>query len=657
MKITLVKLHLVNFKGIRNMTIDCGSVTNIYGDNATGKTTLFDGFNYLLFDKDSQNKKEFGIKTADANGNVLHGLDHEVEGTLRVDGRKLTLRKVFSEKWTKKRGSASEEFTGHTTDYFVDGVPVKLKEYKDRIDSLIDESVFKLLTSPTYFNEQLSWQDRRRTLLEVCGDLTDAEVIASNDALSALPGILDGRAIEDHRKVLAAKRKEINDELDKIPVRIDEAERSKPDTEGLNETALQAEIEQLKFEVDTKSSELNRLQTGGEVAEQQKRLSELEGELMGLKNQKQSGAMDEVTKQRQVVMKLSDESANLTAQIKRLEKTIEQNKSDIESYTDDADRWRKEWVELNGLPFQPVVDDKCAACGQDLPHDQVQEVQEKALAEYNHRKSKRLEHIAQSGKSAKSEAERLTVTNAKHTDELGSLMHQLSAAQDTEDSAHHELDCLQAVVQDVSTDTEYIAKQAEIAAVQGKIVALRSSSLAEVERVRTELMDLRDSLRRKETLLARFEQVRNTDKRIDELKKHERTLSAEFERLQEELYLTEEFTRAKVALLESRINSKFQYARFKLFDTQINGGLSETCETLYQGVPYGSGLNNAARINVGLDIINTLSEHYGISAPVVIDNAEAVTQLASTDSQVIALYVSERDKQLRVETDNLKEAV
>lgn len=83
------------------------------------------------------------------------------------------------------------------------------------------------------------------------------------------------------------------------------------------------------------------------------------------------------------------------------------------------------------------------------------------------------------------------------------------------------------------------------------------------------------------------------------------------------------------------------------------------CETLYEGVPYGSGLNNAAKINVGLDIINTLSEHYGILAPIFVDNAEAVTKFINVDAQLISLVVSEKDKQLRVELDpiELKEAI
>ena len=148
---------------------------------------------------------------------------------------------------------------------------------------------------------------------------------------------------------------------------------------------------------------------------------------------------------------------------------------------------------------------------------------------------------------------------------------------------------------------------------------------------------------------ARLQQVQLSEQRIIELEAEEKELAKEFEDLEHQLYLTEEFIRSKVTLLEEKINSKFKYARFKLFETQINGGLTETCETLYQGVPYSRGLNNAARINVGLDIISTLAEHFNVACSIFIDNSESVTELIDMDTQIISLVVSGTDDELRVE--------
>ena len=188
----ILNLTLRNFKGIRHFNLDTqGKDANIYGDNATGKTTLADAFMWLLFDKDSSNRKDFQIKTLKPNGEPEHGLEHAVEAILQLsNGSQLALKKVYYDKWTKKRGSATAEFTRHTTDYFIDGVPVQKKEYDAKIAEIADENIFRLLTDPRYFNEILHWPDRRKLLLEVCGDVSDAEVIASNKDLSGLSEIL-----------------------------------------------------------------------------------------------------------------------------------------------------------------------------------------------------------------------------------------------------------------------------------------------------------------------------------------------------------------------------------------------------------------------------------------------------------------------------------
>lgn len=222
-----------------------------------------------------------------------------------------------------------------------------------------------------------------------------------------------------------------------------------------------------------------------------------------------------------------------------------------------------------------------------------------------------------------------------------------------------EIETIQEEMNQFVKDPAYIAKLQEKQDIEAQITALEESCHEEVVKIQTEIAVLEDQVRTAENRLADVQRHKQGQERIEELKKQERTLAAEYEKLEGELFLTEQFIRSKVVLLEDRINSRFQYARFKLFDVQINGGVVETCETLYGGVPFSGGLNNAARINVGLDIINSLSEHYGFTAPIFIDNAEAVTQLIETKGQQIRLVVNEQDKVLRIVAHNkeLKEAV
>jgi DNA repair exonuclease SbcCD ATPase subunit len=657
-EIKLLKLNLKNFKGVKQFTLDLqGENAKVYGDNATGKTTMFDAFIWVLFDKDSQNKKDFQLKTLSGKNEAIHGLEHEVVATFKVNNRNLTLRKVFSEKWTKKRGSALSEFTGHTTDYYIDGVPVKLKEYKEQVDSIVQEDIFKLLTSPSYFNEQLKWQDRRALLLTICGDITDQEVIDSNKSLSLLTSVLNGKTIENHRKMVAARRTEINKELDRIPIRIDEVTRSMPDTSDLNEDELQQEISFLKNQIEEKESEMSRIKSGGEISIKEKKLREIEGELQQIKNDLQGKTLEDMSAKRQELSTIRYDVENAELKIRTKRNRIASNNKSIQSSVELTERLRNEWHEVNDRAFELHHAEDCPTCGQALPSEQIQEAHEKALAQFNLEKAQKLERIVSQGKLETGVIDGLKAENQQLETEIANLEDFVNVQNSEVERVQEVVFTLQAGVKNVDSDPLYINKKKEALSIEESIQNLRSSVQESISKLNQEIAELRNNINLLEQDKAKFAQVKLSNQRIQELEEQERALAAEFEKLEQELYLTEEFIRTKVNLLTEKINSKFKYARFKLFDTQINGGLSETCETLYEGVPYNGGLNNAARINIGLDIINTLAEHYGVSAPIFVDNSEAVTQLIEVNSQVISLVVSEADKKLRVEYGNMEEAI
>ncbi|MGG3278832.1 AAA family ATPase [Paenibacillus solani] len=660
-KIVLVSLILRNFKGMREFVLDTGSDSvSVFGDNATGKTTLFDGFVWALFGKDSQNRTDFEIKGLDELGLVAeHGLQHEVEAVLMVDRRRRSFKKVFAEKWTRKRGQATSDFSGHTTDYYVDGVPVKQGQYKAEVDGLISEDIFKLLTSPSYFNDVLKPDARRKVLLEVCGEMTDAEIIAGNKQLAPLADILGDRSLEDHRKVIAARRTEINKELEKIPVRIDEARRSMPDVSDLDGELLQEDIDTLRGRIDAKVAELQRIQSGGELSAKELRLREISAELIDIKQRVQAGGMQAVNDHRERMFQLGGEASGLKSQIAAGQREIEQYKRQVTRAENQAARLREEWHSANELAFsgEHQHDGNCPSCGQALPADQVQAAHEKALEDFNLNKSRRLERISSDGKAAAEEARKLKHSMFDQEESLNNLEKQLTVKQKEISEAEATLQRLSTQVADPGEDPEYQAKKQEANAVREEIEQLNFAASDAISKVQSEIRLFRSQVDELEADKAKLTTVVTTEKRITELAEQERKLAAEYEQLEHELYLTEEFTRTKVSMLESKINRKFKYARFRLFEEQVNGGLKDVCKTMYNGVPYEGGLNNAARINVGLDIINTLGEHYGFSAPIFVDNAEAVTQLIDTDAQVIRLVVSENDKKLRLEHNDIQEAI
>ena len=675
-------LKLRNFKGIRDFTLDASNSGNsncdilgsidgaktesssissqfhgdieVWGDNATGKTTLFNAFTYLLFDKDSANRADFEIKTLDAEGKAIPGLDHEVEAVLvmaeGLDSENLlTLRKVYKEKWTKKRGSAQAEFTGHTTDHYIDSVPVPKGEYQEFIGSLIDEEAFRLLTNPRYFPEVLSWQKRRDLLLSVCGDVSDADVIASDATLANLPDILGNRSLEDHRKVIASKRTEINKQLQAIPVRIDEANRALPVLpDGVNEDSIRSEITSLEAQRQKKQGERVTVEKGGAIAENTKALREVEAQLLDIANKHRARLDDDIKAAKKQLMDAHDKGVDLTSDQRQKQGEINDNIASIGRLEAQLEAWRDQWRRINRQEFVCQRNDTCPTCGQALPPEQVQSAQDKALADFNQDKASRLEQLNGEGKTAKARVSELEIKNNSLAEEISGILEQIATLESQGKDAQAKITDLQATATTYAENPECVAKSKEKAALEQDIEGLKAGNSMTLDAIAQGIVGLDLAIESAESTLAQVAQREKGLVRVKELKAEERTLAASYEALEGELYLTEQFVRSKVRLLEDKINSKFRVTKWKLFEEQINGAINEICEATLYGVPYAS-LNHGGKMDVGLDIISQLQSHWGVRCPVWVDNAEAFCHLPKMDCQMIKLVVSPNDPVLRVE--------
>ncbi|MCK8826378.1 AAA family ATPase [Natroniella acetigena] len=645
-EIKLLNLKLRNFKGIRELEIAPGAQDiEIFGDNGTGKTTVADAWFWLLFDKDSKENstQSFDIKTLDEQGNVIHGLEHEVTGILQVDSKRLEFKKIYKEKWTKQRGSATKKFTGHTTDYFINSVPVKKKEYEERISEIIDEDIFKLLTNPSYFNEELHWTDRREILIEVCGDVTTEDVINQNEELEKLSNVLSDRSLEEHQKVIHSKRKEINKELEKIPIRIDEVQQSMPDISALNEENIKSEIEGLKMRKQAKEKKLSQIKNGGQSADLRNQLAEIKAEIAEFKNDYKSDIDALIDKRQEELESVRKEYREVMGEYNDTDYQIMRFESQIGTLEDKIKTLRDNWHRWNEKEYQPDLE--CPECGHEFAAGQTRK-------EFNARKAKKLKGINQDGKELKSELESKQEELSSLESKLKRLQEEKQEKQVAADEVKSEIEKLKQKAQSYKDNGQYQQLQVKKEELQRKLDNLEESKQEDIQEVESEISQLEssiDSLKVKKSKIKQVEQAKN---RIEELKQKEKELAAEYEKLEEQLYLTEEFVRTKVDLLEEKINSKFEYAEFKLFEEQVNGGVKEVCETTFDGVPYGSGLNTGAQINVGLDIINTLSDHYSFKAPIFIDNAESVTQIADIDAQMVKLIVSPHHKELFIVSES-----
>jgi len=665
-KIKLSKLKLRNFKGIRDLEIDFnGNDTRVYGDNGTGKTTVFDAFVWLLFNKDSNNRTDFEIKTME-NDKVIHHLDHEVEATLLVDNKELNLKKVFREKWTKPRGQLDHVFGGHETKYYIDGVPSKKKEYDETIADIIDEDVFKLLTNPSEFNVNLHWTKRRELLLEIAGDITDEDVIKSNKDLSKLLDILNGRSIEDLKKIIAEKRKEINERIKEIPTRVDEINRNMPDLSNIKESDINTQLEQLNAEIDAKNEQINSIKNGSEANELKKKISDIELQIVSVKNEHEQVGKEELHK---LKMRLQEEESNhqiLQGDVRHHMQRKNSNDKQIKSYERQMKNLRDEYKrnqelfnEINAQEFQHDDECICPTCKQDLPVEQV----DAAIAKFNENKAEKLEEIKarqekinEEGIALKDKVESIKKENESVQGEIDRITEIGKNKVKEIELLKKKIEKAESKIKPVEENEQYIKLNEKKQALEKQIIELEHSVENEISKVQEEVNFLKEKQLSLQAELAKFVQVEHSKKRITELENEEKQLATEFEELEHQLYLTEEFTRRKVEMLTDNINSKFKYARFRLFEEQINGGLNEVCVVIGKNGESYENINNAYKINISLDIINTLSKHYGVQAPIFVDNAESVTKLIDIDAQVISLIVSEQDKKLRIETDSEKES-
>ena len=649
-EIKLVNLKLRNFKGIKKFDLKAnGNDVQVFGDNATGKTTLYDAFLWLLFNKDSQNKTKFSLKTLTPDGQEMNNLEHEVEATFLVDGQSLTLKKIHYEDWTQKRNALEKTFKGHKNDYFIDDVPTPEGQYKKEIEALIDEEVFKLLTSPTYFNEQFKWEKRREILLEITGDLTDEEVINANETLQELTGILQGKKIEDRKKIIAAKKKKINDEIKSIPTRISEIKNMLPEEE-IDVASIEKEVSALEKEIDGHVTQINSIQNGTAIVGKKQELQQVVLDLETIKRELESESVEKANK---VNAKIHEEQSNISI-LKRkkedAEHQVKRNNDDISLIDKDLIALREQWNEKDALIYEHKQECECPTCGQALPEAELQAAKEKAVASFNFKKSTELERITASGKSKSEMKAKLQEQNEKLSATVEATQSSIGLKLSAISKLEEELETLRTAVRDARQDAKYQSKVQEQEKLIEVIKSLQENAETAVVGIESEVAILRAKRNELNQQIAKHNHFVASLQRIAELEAQQEQLARDFEEVEKELFLIEEFTRIKVEMLDEKINSKFKIARFKLTHKQVDGTLIDVCETTYNGVPYGSGLNNAAKINVGLDIIQTLSDHYGFRVPIFVDNAEAVTKIAETDSQLISLVVSEPDKQLRIES-------
>lgn len=662
------KISLLNFKGLRSQEIMfTNGSTNIFGANGSGKTSIFDAFTWLLFGKDSTDRKDFEIKTLDGQNKPIEKIEHEVEAEIDIDGQVYNIKRVLKEKWVKKKGSTHTEFTGNETEYYWNGVPMQQKEFQNNVSQIMDEGLFKMITNTLAFNS-LKWQDKRNTLMSMVS-VSDQDIANGNDAYqSLLVEVKKHKNIEEYKKMILASVKKAKEDIKNIPTRIDEVSRSLPEEQDFRSIETRIQMDQAEIlKIDDQIQD--RTKAIDEVIKKRNdhalKISKVNGEISSIENQARMDALKQVTKDTSEIDTVKSkitykktEQETIKGQIARTMSQETSLKNQIENLDKTIASKRGEWNEENSKEL--VFNDNqfcCPACKREFEAADIDVKKAELSSNFQKDKQEKLSQIQEKGKS-------LAADKLNAETELNNVIASLKTLNQRKHEAEAEINEMEAQVvkwnsentlKDTSKEekiyesilemnVEYKAKKQEKTELEKIVIEVPTADNSDLKEKRKELSDNIDKLK---ITMSDEEQIKKGKERILALQKEESDLAQQIADVEKIEYTIDQFTKAKMDKIESLINAKFKFVKFKMFDQQINGGEVECCEALINGVPF-SDANTASKINAGLDIINTLTNHYQVSAPIFIDNKESVTEIIPTVSQVISLIVSPEDKKLRV---------
>lgn len=638
--IRIKRLILRNFKCHEKLELEFeGRNADIYGDNAVGKTTVYDALTWLLFGRDSRGngEKSIDVKPLNADGEVKdHTSETVVEAVLTVSGEPIQLCRTLKEIWSTKRGRSEATFDGNTSDYFVNGVPCKRSVFADEVERIVDEDVFKLLTDVNYFAEKLSWQGRREVLFKLAGVVSDEEIMRSDERFLPLISSKGTLTVDEYKKKLVADKKRHSGASGEIPARISECQRTIDDIRGIDFAAIERDMTVKDAKRAGLEGELSRINNDSASEALRIALEKVKSDVDRLDadndifRARQSADMPDVSRLRSTY-------ANLASSIARLRKTlggVEEYENTLETRIDES---RKRWMSVNAEEFNRGW---CPACGQVLPAKKMEE----AKARFDADKQARLADIEKTANILKaSKHDALSRIDALQ-DEIRQVERELAAAKDALEAA----EACKVEVRDVDGYAErrqqLVMRKSEI---EEKMADLALSQRDVKDKLCRQIDEIGEELKGMREQLSRGALLEYSEKRIESLREDARNAAVYLDAIDRELYLLEEFTRYKVKFVEASVNDLFELVSFRLFREQANGGLEDRCDVTVNGIPY-INLNSGMRINAGIDIINVISAAYGVTVPLFIDNAESVTRLVRTNGQAIKLIVNEDDKELRV---------
>lgn len=672
-KVTIEKLTLKNFRGVENLEATFNPImTFITGHNRQGKTTVENAWLWLLTGKDTDLRKDFDIKPKDENGNYKKTSATEVHAAIDVNGVKYSIKRIYTEKWTKKRNSNEMEFNGNETNFFINEVPYSQTDFnREMLNIISTEEIIHLLGNIKNFNS-LDWVKQRQYLTAISPKVTiddifkaieDSREFTETQISILRKEIESGKTIDLFKKQMDAQIKLVKDSLEGIPVRIDEVQRQIVDTVNFTEieTNLNAKKEQLEV-IEKRLNDANLVnqemmqKNQSNIQEQMKSIQQVqtnkfeqEQKLTQLERNRTSILSGEVDVKQRALNEVKEKLRLNNVNIVTSEHTVKSKSEDLEKANKERKELVDKWTVLKNTtcPLQSNPNDEsCPTCKQPLPLEDRQKKLDEAIATWNNKKVSDLAEIEKQGAAKKVLIDELTKEIATFSTELAGYKSKIAELESSILVAENELSHAKNVLIESEPTQDEITLKAQIDAIviptliQPEPIVSANDVQDKSDRaiLLTEIETLKTTLNQKTI-------NENNKKRIMELLTEQKALNTELLTKEGIESIIKKYVKVEIQSIEDSVNSLFEKVNFKLFEFQVNGTEKEICKCMINGVHYPT-LNTAGKVHAGMDVIKTLQNHYQIMMPIFADNKESVSQneMVQMPNQLILMQFVEGGK-------------
>lgn len=660
-KILIDKICLRYFKGVENKEIVLGDNINVVkGRNGIGKSTIADAISWVLFGTNQAGATKFGIKTKDKDGREIEDVAHSVEISLSVqDEQEGMMCYVLTRTLTETRkddGSVTNNYT-----YKVDGEVETAGDFKKVVDAICPEEVFRLCSSPYSFT-QMDWSEQRKRLNEMFGVPSVEDVTGGDKKYDAIKELLEKDDVDKILKHLNYKRKEVQKNLDEVPVRLEALKNVLPKAEDW--AAVEKLILEKRKEITETRKNLNTIDNGGadfirkyqnintlNLDHKRKRIMEESaqlrlGEIIKANAEVKTACKKAVAEAEQNIEDLKLKFKSFDGALKKCDARM----NELDAAKADG---KEKWKLIKARKWEWNEDDAfCPTCKQALPEDQVQKIMEESKKTFLNNQASDLKKLGDDAARIKEEVKKCEENTEYFKTQQKTTQTQLDKAEAELIEARKALEKQTKKEEEKVSVETLLAEKPEYKQVCDRIKKIEAEQekpadegmseedkklKADVEKKLKDLESEREVLASRLAVKAQWEKV---NAQIVGLQEERTQWKEQIDSLDEKIKAASDFQKRSCEVLEENVNRRFTLVRWKMFRRQLDGTDKPWCECSVDGVPY-SDLNTAAKINAGLDITSTLKQYYGVDVPCVIDNAETVQEPLYEGGQQIRLTVTD----------------